>query len=313
MPRFLALGECMIEMTPLENGLYRRGFAGDTFNAAWYARRILPPKWCVAYGTVIGQDAASDEMLRYFQTEGIETDAVRRISGRTVGLYMIALDRGERSFSYWRSHSAAKVLAQDQTWLEGILKGADILYFSGITLAILSPQDRQRFCAALAKARAGGARVVFDTNLRPALWENRAAMQKGIEAGAKVSDIVLPSLEDEAALFEEAMPETVLQRYLAWGARMVVAKSGAQPLHIARKDGERWTLHPQAVTAPVDTTAAGDSFGAAFCAYDAMGYDVPQAAQAAMTLAAQVVQSRGALVRDIFEQSAEPNVGKENA
>jgi 2-dehydro-3-deoxygluconokinase len=51
----------------------------------------------------------------------------------------------------------------------------------------------------------------------------------------------------------------------------------------------------------VDTTAAGDSFGAAFLAGMAAGQSVDDAARGAMALAARVIQFRGALVPQIFE------------
>ena len=91
MPDFLALGECMVEIGPVENGKCRRGFAGDTFNTAWYARRLLPESWTVGYGSCIGSDAISEEMAAYMESHGIDTSAMRRLADRTVGLYMISL------------------------------------------------------------------------------------------------------------------------------------------------------------------------------------------------------------------------------
>ena len=113
MPDFLALGECMVEIGPVENGKCRRGFAGDTFNTAWYARRLLPESWTVGYGSCIGSDAISEEMAAYMESHGIDTSAMRRLADRTVGLYMISLQDGERSFSYWRGQSAARAMAED--------------------------------------------------------------------------------------------------------------------------------------------------------------------------------------------------------
>ena len=40
--RILCIGECMVELAPTDDGTYRQGFAGDTFNMAWYLRRLLP-------------------------------------------------------------------------------------------------------------------------------------------------------------------------------------------------------------------------------------------------------------------------------
>ena len=39
MPRFVSVGECMIEMSGGEDGLYRLGYAGDSFNGAYLAAR----------------------------------------------------------------------------------------------------------------------------------------------------------------------------------------------------------------------------------------------------------------------------------
>ena len=48
-------------------------------------------------------------MLAMWRGEGIGTDLVARLPGRLPGLYTIRTDaRGERSFTYWRSASAAR-------------------------------------------------------------------------------------------------------------------------------------------------------------------------------------------------------------
>jgi len=141
----LSIGECMVELSPTAAGDYTRGFAGDTFNTAWYARRLLPANWSVAYGSCIGTDAVSDEMAAFIADQGIDTTALRRLTDRTVGLYMISLRDGERSFSYWRGQSAAKLLADDPDWLASTLIGRSIIHFSAITLAILSPDHRRAF------------------------------------------------------------------------------------------------------------------------------------------------------------------------
>ncbi len=94
--RMVFVGECMVELAP-EAGLYRRGFAGDTFNMAWYARK-LAPLWQVDYLSAIGTDAVSDEMAAFIAAAGIGTTHLARKASRSVGLYMISLHNGERSF-----------------------------------------------------------------------------------------------------------------------------------------------------------------------------------------------------------------------
>lgn len=298
---FISLGECMVELSDQGGGLYRRGFAGDTFNTAWYARRILPPTWSVAYGSCIGADAASGEMQAFMAAGGIDTDALRVIPERTVGLYMISLDQGERSFSYWRSQSAARCLTDDPAWLQATLAGRDVIYFSGITLAILSPEGRASLCAALARARTEGALIAFDTNLRPRLWEDLATMQAGMMAGAAVADIILPSFDEEQILFEGATATDTIARYRKVGAHIIALKDGAGDVQLWDDAGGVRVLPCRPVDLVVDSTAAGDSFGAAFVAHVAQGRALEEAALAAMQLAGQVIQYRGALVPQIFE------------
>jgi 2-dehydro-3-deoxygluconokinase len=298
---FISLGECMVELSDQGGGLYRRGFAGDTFNTAWYARRILPKTWSVSYGSCIGADAASGEMRAFMEAGGIDTKALRVIPDQTVGLYMISLDQGERSFSYWRSQSAARCLADDPAWLQATLAGCDVIYFSGITLAILSPEGRAALCAALAEARRQGTMIAFDTNLRPRLWEDHATMQTGIMAGAAVADIILPSFDEEQILFEGATASDTIARYRAAGAHIIALKDGAGDVQLWDEAGGVRVLPCRPVEHVVDSTAAGDSFGAAFVANVAQGCALEEAALAAMQLAGRVIQYRGALVPQIFK------------
>ena len=89
---------------------------------------------------------------------------------------MIQLEKGERSFTYWRGQSAARALADDPDRLDGVFARASVVVFSGITLAILTDEARGAFCAALARlarARASGVQTVFDTNMRAALVRRR--------------------------------------------------------------------------------------------------------------------------------------------
>ncbi|QDC11325.1 sugar kinase [Oceanicola sp. D3] len=296
MSRFLAIGECMVELAQTGPDTYRRGFAGDTFNTAWYARRCLPAAWNVTYATAVGNDATSAEMLRFIEGEGI-TPAIREIPDRTVGLYMIATDNGERSFSYWRSNSAARMLGEDTDWLAATFAQADMIHVSGITLAILPPDQRVRLCNAL---RSSPATVSFDTNLRPRLWDNEAEMKRGLTLGASAASIVLPSFDEETALFGDATPEHTVARYREAGAHIIAVKNGASALTLATPEGIT-EIEAEPVDKVIDSTAAGDSFAARFLAGLAQEEPPEEAARAAMQLAAKVICAPGALVPSIFE------------
>jgi len=294
-PCFLSIGECMVEMAPTATGDYHLGFAGDTLNTAWYARRALGPEWDVAYFTAVGRDAVSERMTDFIRDAGIRTDLIRGLRDHTVGLYLIQLDDGERSFVYWRSDSAARKLASDLASLEAALKPAGLIFFSGITLAILSPTDRLTLLNAIAEARKNGATVAFDPNLRPRLWTDPDTMRSAVTAAAGVSDILLPSFKDEASAFGDATPEETARRYASAGAQLAIIKNGARDI-LALDNGKIVHFTPAPVTNIVDTTAAGDSFNAGFLASYLKSADLIPALAAGADLAAKVITQRGALV-----------------
>lgn len=298
--RFLSIGECMVELSQAGDGLLRKGFAGDTLNTAWYARACLPSDWTVDYFTALGDDPLSQEMLDFIQASGIETGNISRIKGGTPGLYLINLKDGERTFSYWRSTAAARQLATDAGHLRGTIEAADLIYFSGITLAILAtPIAVDTFLAEMRRAKAAGKRVVFDPNIRPRLWPDRNTMLNTITDGARAATLVMPSFDDEAGNFGDADVEATIARYRALGVRDIVVKDGAKGATLDF-DGER--CHAPAVqsVSVVDTTSAGDSFNGAFLSKLVTGVAPQDAATFAAKAAATVIGHHGALIDPVL-------------
>ena len=293
--RFVSVGECMVELTGSGPDLLRKGYAGDTFNAAYYARLALPASWAVDYVTALGTDAVSDEMIAFMEAKGIGTGAIQRLAHRLPGLYMVHVHEGERSFSYWRSSSAARQLAADEAALSRALDGADILVVSGITLAILEGEGRQRLIAAMRRARQAGARVVFDPNIRPRLWEDAETMRATLMKGASAATLLMPSFDDEATHFGDGTVAATIARYRTAGAQDVVVKDGSSGVTLAF-GGEAIHVASEPVARVVDTTSAGDSFNGSFLAHLAKHGDPRAAAQFAAHVAAHVIQHPGAIV-----------------
>jgi 2-dehydro-3-deoxygluconokinase len=274
-------------------------FGGDTLNAAVYMSRLLDPaRVRVAYVTGLGIDGMSAEMLASWEREGIDTRCVQRLPDRLPGIYMIETDpSGERRFHYWRKDSAAR------HWLEAPeagkvlvqLASARMVYLSGISLAILSEADRELLISALAQCRARGGSVVFDNNYRPRLWENAQAAAEVYRRVLAQTDIALLTLDDEHAIYGVETAHQVVERTRGYGVKEVVVKCGAEPC-VVWADGQLFEVAPEPVKDVVDTTAAGDSFGAGYMAARLSGNGPADAARAGHKLAGTVIRHRGAII-----------------
>lgn len=288
-----AIGEPMVEMAPVEGGVYRRGFAGDTFNTAWHMAQWLGPEAEIGLVTRIGSDTLSAAFAQEMAEDGLQLDGVGRDAHRRMGLYLIQLDGVERSFHYWRETSAARLLADDPLALRAALRGVGLIHLSGITLAILAPEARDRLFWALEAARAEGAVISFDPNIRARLWESPEALRQTLARMLSLTDIGLPSLDDETAHWGDADAKATIARFRAAGVAEVVVKDGAGPVtYLAGQQGGE--LPTPAVAGIRDTTGAGDAFNAGYLAARLSGQPPQAAIRAGQALSAVVLCHAGA-------------------
>ena len=295
-PRIALIGECMIELQHRADGSLQQSFGGDTLNAAVYLRRELGDIGTVDYVTALGDDSFSDAMCAHWAEEGLGLERVQRLPGRLPGLYCIQTDaNGERKFLYWRNEAAVRdcFTTPAAAPILAALPDYNVVYFSGITLAVLGEVGRQRLLEVLIETRRRGGAVVFDNNYRPRLWATVDVAREAYRSVLAEVDIALLTEDDERALFGYADSEEVFAAYPAIAE--VVLKRGADACLI-RCDGERLAVPALKVEKVVDTTAAGDSFSAAYLARRLLGGSPAEAAQAGHELASRVIQVPGALI-----------------
>ncbi|WP_027039041.1 sugar kinase [Mesorhizobium ciceri] len=287
-----SIGECMLELSGQTGPNWRMGFAGDTFNTLW-ALHALSAERPATYVSAFGDDPFSQGQIDFLGQNGIGIGSSPVIAGARPGLYAITLTGAERSFTYWRSDAAARQLASDPAALSKNLENQALVYFSGITLAILDEAARAVLLAAVAKARSAGSLVAFDPNYRPRLWREREEAQAAIVEALAVTDIALPTFPDEQMLFGDTTPQATAER-LGQLIGEVVVKNGEAPALIAQRETLREVpaIH---VATPVDTTGAGDSFNGGYLAARLAGHGPLEATRRAHRVAAAVVQVRGAL------------------
>jgi 2-dehydro-3-deoxygluconokinase len=294
-----SIGECMVELRHRSERDLDLAFGGDTLNFAVYLARLTQDRGIdVAYVTALGDDPYSEQMLATWRAEGIGCEHVARLPGRLPGLYTIRLDaEGERTFTYWRSAAAARDMLKDgrAERLVGELAGYQLVYLSGITLSILDRVQRAGLLALCERVRAAGGQVAFDTNFRPAGWPDRDEARAAFDDLARRADVVLPTLDDERALFAVEDAAACTHRLHELGVAEVVVKTGREGCEIS-STAFKGRVAPEQIAEVADSTAAGDSFNAGYLGARLLGAAPDAAARLGNRIAGRVVAHPGAII-----------------
>jgi 2-dehydro-3-deoxygluconokinase len=297
MTQHIIVGECMVEMSNRGNNTYFQTFAGDTYNTALYLKRCNPAQ-TIGYWTAVGQDKISEQFVEKLKSEDIDTSLVFSSTLKTLGLYMIDTDdKGERSFAYWRSDSAAKgyfSLFSEANASSG-LKTVASLFFSGISLAILSTENKAAFLAYVSHLRASGTTIIFDPNYRPKLWSSAQEAQKWTDKAYALADIAFPGCDDHRTLYGHQNIEAVHQHVDKLGVAEMIIKNGEHGIQIFSQ-GQHIIVPAHKVDVVVDTTAAGDAFNGGYLAARFAGKSEQLAAGFGAKIAAYVIGHKGAIV-----------------
>jgi sugar/nucleoside kinase (ribokinase family) len=227
----------------------------------------------------VGRDEHGTVMTGGLAAGGVDTGHLAIAAGLPTATVYITYRGDDRAFDFRVRGSAATEVAPAS--LGELPERAGWLHVSGSALIFgepLAATVRQ----AVRRAKAAGARISVDPNVRPeALDSSTRAMLIELVGAA---DVLMPSEGELAALGVDAGA-------LVAGGVVVCTTYGAGGASVADRDG---TVHVDAPAVhAVDTDGAGDSFAAGFIAAALTGDDPVQAARAGVRVAAAAVQVHG--------------------
>lgn len=296
--RVAIIGECMVELRKTAQGL-EQGFGGDTLNTAVYLSRLTyPSNITTSYVTGLGSDPFSSDMLAQWRDENLDTQLVHQVENRVPGIYAIeTAPDGERNFYYWRNESAAKFWLRDQSIDELVenLSSHQLIYLSGISLAILPDDCRQTLIKTLKLCKAQGTTIAFDNNYRPALWSSIKEAQCWYSEILALTDIAFLTYDDEVMLWNDKSEQDSISRTQSFGVEEIVIKRGAEACFVI-SDNQLTEVPASQITNVIDTTAAGDSFSAGYLAKRILGGSKEESAFSGHKVAGTVIQHRGAVI-----------------
>lgn len=254
----ICFGEALIDFlaSPAAAGEARtfRQFAGGApANAAVAVARLGGR--CEFVG-MLSNDMFGDFLLESLRAEGVATEHVHRTDQARTALAFVSLDAsGDRSFSFYRP-PAADLLFRDEDFEDACF--AEAGFFHVCSNSLTDPAIAAATLSGMARARAAGALVSMDLNLRPALWPGAAPSLPVLWQALEAADVIKLAREELDFLKDGHTDDGIVVTRLLRTARLVLLTDGPSPL--------RWHTRQRSAHLPtfalpaVDTTAAGDAF-----------------------------------------------------
>ncbi|NHD18644.1 sugar kinase [Actinopolyspora sp. BKK1] len=285
-------GEIMAMFVAEENSLehaehFRRRLAGAELNVSVGLARLGHR---VGFLGAVGADPLGTHARRTLEAEGVDAAGLTVDPAAGTGFQLKnRVAEGDPTVVYFRRASAGSRFAWSESCAE-LVGGARHLHLTGV-FAALSASTLDCARKAVDRARAVGATVSFDPNLRPALWSDRGEMVEVINELAERADWVLPGLDEGEVLTGAADPAAVADFYLCRGVSEVVIKLGGRGAELHTPQGSHsLPAHPVEV---VDTVGAGDGFAAGWISARLDGLSAEDALRRACEVGARATTSRG--------------------
>lgn len=213
--------------------------------------------------SAIGDDPLGERVLSQLAGEGVGVAHVTRQPGRRTGITLVEVDgAGERSFFPWRENSA------DQRLCEAMLPAAlldetPLLHRGTVTLRKEPARSATR--AAVHRARAAGAIVSLDVNLRFRMFPSRERLCALARTAVREAHVVKATLEEASAMYGPHPAEGLADLALRAGAYLVLLTDGERGALLASRAARVFVPAPRVTV--VDATGAGDAFCGAALAW----------------------------------------------
>ncbi|MDP2343731.1 MAG: carbohydrate kinase [Deltaproteobacteria bacterium] len=270
--RVVVFGEVLCDLFAPTSGLIAAAphlvprLGGAPANVAVQLARLGVPTSLI---TATGADPFGVRLHDELKREGVDTSALATRPLRRTGVTLVEVDDdGERRFYGFRENSAdlsLDVADTERPAAKKAMRGAAILHTG--TVSLRSPSSRRATRALQKTARAGGALVSLDVNLRPGMFPSLPILLRLANAAIGAADVVKATREEAQALCGKRSSDKVLvEGLLARGPRLVLLTFGDEGCLLAtRKSSVR--LRPVHDTRTVDATGAGDAFVGAVLAW----------------------------------------------
>ncbi len=260
----IAIGECLVDFvcTQADGKLYMEGNPGGApINVLAMAAKLGSS---TAMVSKVGHDRFGAFLYDHIKAANVDTGYVLQSKSHATTLAIVQLDAtGNRSFTFYRDRTADVMLRADELPLKEICN-ARILHFGSVSLTC--EPSRTATLKAVTAAKQAGARISYDPNLRPPLWDSLETARSEILAGLELADLVKVSEEELVFLTNnQNLKSAAEQLFHAYPMQLLAVTLGPKGCFCLTEAG---SFSSDTFNAPcVDTTGAGDAFWGAALAW----------------------------------------------
>ncbi len=257
----VALGELLIDFTASGesgqgNPLFEANPGGAPCNVLAMLKKL--DRSCAFVGKV-GDDIFGRQLRQVAEEAGICMEGLSVDPAvHTTLAFVKTFPNGDRDFSFYRNPGADMMLRTEEL-PEELISRARIFHFG--TLSLTHEPVRSATQKALELARAGGALISFDPNLRPPLWDSMEEARQQIAWGLARCDVLKIAdneLEFMTGQTDFAKGAAMLQAQYP-NIRLLNVTAGAQGSYAFY--GQTQVFRPACTKGGViETTGAGDTF-----------------------------------------------------
>ena len=257
----VALGELLVDFTAhgqtsLGDPLFEANPGGAPCNVLAMLKKL--GRACAFVGKV-GDDLFGRHLRSVVEETGIDlTYLAADPAAHTTLAFVQTFPNGDRDFSFYRDPGADMLLTEEEVPADTVAR-CRIFHFG--SLSMTHPGVRAATKKAVACAKAGGAYVSFDPNLRPPLWSSLEEARDQIAWGLGQCDVL--KIADNELEFMTGQTDFDLgaailrQRYP--NIRLLCVTAGAEGSY-AYYDQERVFVPAFRLGGTIETTGAGDTF-----------------------------------------------------
>jgi fructokinase len=262
----IACGELLIDFVSTESGVtlgqapgFQKAPGGAPANVAVGVARL---GYRAGFLGQVGDDDFGHFLADTVAEAGVDVGGLLFSPAARTALAFVSLrSDGERSFMFYR-HPSADMLWRPEDVDREYVASTRIFHHGSISL--IGEPSRSATLAAVEYARAGGALISYDPNLRLALWPSADAARAGILAAWPYADLIKVSEEELVFLTGDDHVERAARSLWSERLKLLVVTLGAAGCMYITPGGSGVVAGFK--VSPVDTTGAGDGFVAGLLA-----------------------------------------------